>query len=538
MNERTKISLGILQAAFVTAVLCDLLFRAQPAGLSVPIVVAVFLIALPLLGKKAGRPGVFHQEGRWLLAATAFFSIAFVWRDSPVLRFFDALALLCLLSLLGLKLRGHKVNLSGITDYAIGGIAAAFNSGFSTFELLFCDIAWKEMPDKKWTRRGFAISRGLVVALPLVLIFGALLMSADAMFQHLVGSLSINFDPSHIVIITIVTWLTTGFLHGAIFGKVLAVPTNIFAPPTPSIMMGEASTPQSAELADTAQAKWFGITETTIVLGALDLLFLSFVLIQARYFFGGAALVQATTGLTYAEYARRGFFELVMVAALALPLLLAAHWMISKEPVAAIRRFRFLAVSMIGLLFVIMTSALLRMLLYQREYGLTEDRLYASALMIWLSIVFVWFSITVLRNQRQRFAWGALAAALFVMTTLHALNPDAFIVRVNMAHAQRNGRIFDARYNSSLSADAVPNLVDALPSLPPGARQMMAHTLLERWSPPERADWRTFNFARWSARKAVRLNNAQLWQEVQNGAQLEGPCGRSGAASEGGNADL
>lgn len=538
MNERTKISLGILQAAFVTAVLFDWLFRAQPAGVSMPILVGVFLVGLSLLGKKAGRPGVFHQEGRWLLAATAFFSIAFVWRDSPILRFFDALALLCLLSLLGLRLRGHRVNLSSMTDYVIGGIASAFNSGFSTFELLFCDITWKDMPRKNWVRRGFAISRGLVITIPLVLIFGALLMSADAMFQHLVGSLSINFDPSHIVRIAIMTWLTTGFLHGALFGKVLAVPANIFAPPTPTVMAGDAPTPQSAELSDAPQANWFGITEITMVLGALDLLFLSFVLVQARYFFGGAALVQATTGLTYAEYARRGFFELVVVAALALPLLLAAHWVISKEPVAAIRRFRFLAVSMIGLLFVIMTSALLRMLLYQREYGLTEERLYASALMIWLAIVFIWFSITVLRNERRRFAWGALAAALFVLTTLHALNPDAFIVRVNMAHAQKNGRTFDAYYNSSLSADAVPYLVDALPTLPAGARQLMSCKLLDRWSPPKRADWRTFNFARWSARKAVRLNNAQLWQEVQNGAQLQGPCSRSGAASEGANGDL
>ena len=33
---------------------------------------------------------------------------------------------------------------------------------------------------------------------------------------------------------------------------------------------------------------------------------------------------------TYAEYARRGFFELVAVAALVLPLLLCAHWLVRR----------------------------------------------------------------------------------------------------------------------------------------------------------------------------------------------------------------
>ena len=59
-----------------------------------------------------------------------------------------------------------------------------------------------------------------------------------------------------------------------------------------------------------------GIVELGIVLGLLDVLFLAFVLVQFRYLFGGAELVQVSATLTYAEYARRGFFELVAVAAL------------------------------------------------------------------------------------------------------------------------------------------------------------------------------------------------------------------------------
>src|SRR3712207_9305529 len=114
----------------------------------------------------------------------------------------------------------------------------------------------------------------------------------------------------------------------------------------------------------------------SIVLGLLDLLFLTFVVIQVRYLFGGAARVAATAGLTYAEYARRGFFELVTVTALALPLLLIAHWLLRTETRAHERLFKALARIMVVLLFVVVASALQRMYLYQQEFGLTELRLY------------------------------------------------------------------------------------------------------------------------------------------------------------------
>src|SRR4029450_7185907 len=133
---------------------------------------------------------------------------------------------------------------------------------------------------------------------------------------------------------------------------------------------------------------WLGVTETAIVLGLLDVLFLKFVVVQFQYFFGGAARIQAVAGLTYAEYARRGFFELVGVAALVLPLLLAAHWLLRKEKARDEIVFRVLAGAQIALLFVMMVSAFQRMRLYQREYGLTELRVYTTVFMGWLGRAF------------------------------------------------------------------------------------------------------------------------------------------------------
>src|SRR5207247_11120465 len=90
---------------------------------------------------------------------------------------------------------------------------------------------------------------------------------------------------------------------------------------------------------------------------------------------------------------------------------------------------------------------------------------------------------------------------------LDGLNPDAFIVRANAERAAA-GRDFDAAYAASLSADAVPDLVAALSVLKPGDRRTLEAALLRRWGQTPPADWRTWNWARSEARRAVEERRA------------------------------
>ncbi|HKQ50719.1 MAG TPA: DUF4173 domain-containing protein, partial [Pyrinomonadaceae bacterium] len=246
--------------------------------------------------------------------------------------------------------------------------------------------------------------------------------------------------------------------------------------------------------------------------GLLNLLFLAFVCTQLGYLFGGAAVVAGDAEWTYAEYYRRGFFELVAVAVFVLPVLLSAHKLLRKENAAHERVFRVLAASLVVLLFVIMASAVRRMLLYQSEYGLTELRLYTTAFIVWLGLVFVWFVLTVLRGRREHFVFGSMVAGFLIVAALHVVNPDALIVRTNVAHA-RAGRVFDAGYALSLSADALPALVESLPELTNArARHYIGAVILDKWSKEEAADWRTWNWARAQRRKAVRARWGELNQ--------------------------
>jgi len=291
---------------------------------------------------------------------------------------------------------------------------------------------------------------------------------------------------SHFFVVGFFAWCTGGYLRGILWGQELAAV--------------KGKRPLSVSL---------GATEGGVMLGILDALFLAFVAVEIRYFFGGSALVKATTGLTYAEYARSGFFSLFGVTVLVLPLLLVVHWLMAQRGAGGERVFRVLGGAQIVLLFVVMASAVERMRLYQAEYGLTEERLYATAFMVWLAVVLLWFTMTVLRGRRDRFAFGAMVTGFGLVIALQALNPDALIARTNLERA-RAGRRLDVRYATLLSADAVPAVVAALPDLTPPQRCAVASEVLKRWPPSQSSDWRSWNWSEARAIKVVRANAMQL----------------------------
>jgi hypothetical protein len=446
------------------------LFRATPLGLNLFVWVAALggvLIALsrwgdaPLMG---GR--------RWMIPTLLLFSTLVVWRDSTWLVALDLFAIVVALSLGALR-TPRPVYRAGLTDYVVGlGHASAAASG-KTIALMQEDIDWNELPKGDQGRQAVAVGRGLMLAAPLLFLFGALFVAADSVFQDYLsravpnpGELTV-----HVALIAVFAWVSAGMLREYL------------------------SAPKPVEM---NLQPWYrlGPTELTVVLALLDLLFLAFVLVQMRYLFGGASLVEARTHLTYAEYARHGFFELATVAALVLPLLLLADWLRHRAPGRGDAIFKVLAATLILLLFVVMASALQRMRLYQREYGLTELRVYATGVMLWLAVVFVWTGFTVLRGRRDLFAVGALVSGFAAILAINVVNPDALIARTNLDRPK-----LDLAYLMQLSDDATPTLAKALPTLDPERRRLLAAELASR---RESQDWRSWNLSRHRAQAELR----------------------------------
>jgi hypothetical protein len=163
------------------------------------------------------------------------------------------------------------------------------------------------------------------------------------------------------------------------------------------------------------------------------------------------------------------------VVAIVIPTLLAAEWLIET---GGKKTFRILALAQVLLVFVILVSAYRRMQLYVDTYGLTQQRLYTTAFMFLLAALLAWFAATVLTGHRERFFLGAIVSGLIVVIVLHAINPDALIVRTNVAQK----RPLDLEYLLSLSADADPELV-------------AAHLPCTKWR-RVKGDWRSWNYSR------------------------------------------
>ncbi len=495
MSQSNKLALSLFLTALILGVTGDVLLRPTPWGINV--VLWVVALSFGLVAVAQWNNLHLTGGGRWLIGPAVIFAALFALRDSIMLNSANLLAILICLSLIAYRALQGRLRVATLTEYVKGATLAGVFGSVGALLLIFDDIKWGSIKIGGQSKHLAAIGTGTIIAVPVLLVFGALLTSADAVFQKMINDL-FNWDMyeifSHAFRIGFWAWIVAGFLRMAFLWK-------------------ERTTQSSTHTG------MLGTVEISIVLGSVIVLFLGFVGVQARYLFGGAEALRTVINLSYAEYARRGFFELVTLAALVLPFLIFMHWLLKKDDPRSERLFRLLSGGVIALLFVIMASALYRMRLYQIEFGLTELRLYTTAFMGWLAIVFVWFMLTVGRGtlRADRFVFGALASAFAVLLALNVLNPDDFIVRTNAGRVAA-ANPFDASYVVGLSADAVPALIAALPTMQPKDQCVTAARILERWMPPEkgtplqRFDVLTWNLDRSLAWQAVNVN----WSYLQS----------------------
>jgi hypothetical protein len=528
-DERQQLATRVLVDALLLGIVGDALLRVSSWGLNLTLWSLGVVAAMLALARRRYDTTL---RAVWIAAPAAALSLMFAWRDSAPLAVYNALALAATLALLAAVIArgpGYSVVETRIRDLAQSALHIGIGALLGMLPLVLSDVSLRDVSNGRATARVVVGLRAALIAIPLLLIFGGLFASADPVFARIAADvLQIDAEKvvSHLVMTGGIAWLMGGFLRFTVLGGMRSFPVG--------------RVPEVA----------LGLTEVSVALGSLVLLFAAFVAVQLRYFFGGDTLVQATAGMSYADYARRGFFELVTVAALVLPVLLAAHTLLRRDNPRADNVYRVLSLALIGLLGIIMYSAFARMRLYQAAYGYTIDRLYATVFMAWLVVVFAWFIATVLRGRDARFLIGVLASAWAVLAGLNVANPAAFVARANMARAER-GNELDVAHLSQLGADAAPALTQYLvgkPLSPPfpwpratevspndtstfaraqqarnfaqyvasrddyTARCYAARELLSKWGPSAPRDWRSWTLGRARARRAVEASSVVLTQ--------------------------
>jgi hypothetical protein len=298
--------------------------------------------------------------------------------------------------------------------------------------------------------------RGLVLGTAVVLPFGGLFWTADAAFAELAGGApvpSLSTLPGRALVFALVLLGAIALALAA--GRSLADPVL----PWPAL----------------------GVAEWAIPLALLDLLFLVFVGVQVTVLFGGHDHVLDTAGLTYSEYARQGFWQLIAAAMLTL-VVVGVSTRVARGSRASLRLLRLLLGTLCVLTLVVVASALHRLRLYEDAFGLTRVRLGAETVSWGLGGLFVLVlvagAILPVRRQLPRLALAGMALGLIVFSLS---NPDGRVAERNVDRWARTGDL-DVAYVQGLSADAVPALAE-LPE-PLRARVLAPHAARLREQEP------------------------------------------------------
>ena len=511
-DEDRRPTFAALAGAATLGVVGDLLLRAGTPGVNVLICTALGLALIAWLARLRARP---LTVGAVALGALALaFAAAIAWRDAPTLLLLNLVALGAAACALVAAVRhgpALPIESADLGAYVRGAAATAASVVVGAPALARAAATSVSAPGRQITAALGVGARGAALALPALVVFGALLAAADGAFaaiaERLVGW-DIRATMSHMVVATAVAWGAAGYLRAALFPAVVPRPARVGT--------------ERFRLAAFRRAP--GAAEWCVALVLVDVMFVVFGVVQLGWLFGGRALV-ASGGVTYAEYARRGFFELVAVTALALPTALGAYGagvrrLTGSDPRAArLRRaLRLASGTLLGCLAVVLVSAFDRMRLYQDAYGMTELRFYATAFMAWLAAVGVCAATTVLRDRPAPFALGTLATAWMWVLALDAVDPAARIIATNVAHATV-ARPLDLSYAASLDADGVPALLTVLrsasASMPRGAAVCLASRRLDALQrEADASDWRTWNLARWRAARAIARAEQGGWMRA------------------------
>jgi hypothetical protein len=461
----------------------EVLFDGPALGVSVPLFTLLLVGALLLLGGREGWQRA--RPNAWLLIPLMFFSGMVFVRASSWLTALNLGAVV----LLGLLLthfwaagRVERLGLLGYPRTAAGSLRDAL--------ILPPEVVRSELgrfSPRGWLRRWMPVIRGVVLAVPVLLIFGLLLMSADEVFEGVVTG-SVGW---------VLELLSFRGLGRGVFTAVSAM--GVLGLLVHAQRRRRAREEGEREVAPAEPL--LGFTECLTLVSLVDVLFLGFASIQLAFLTGVARL---PTGLTYAGYARRGFFELLAVSVLTLGLsLVLARWTRLGEAWQA-RAFRGACTVMVGLVLVLLVSAMKRMALYEEAYGYTRLRVFTQVFMVALAGVLVWRAVT-LWWRPERFALGAFVGALACVAALDVFNPDAFIAQENLARPGQ-GLSWDGVYLAELSEDAAPVLEAYLRRTRDAERPVLGlEQVFCGYSEPMSGGWPAFHLARHRAARGSHL---------------------------------
>ena len=456
----------VVAGALLSGVVLDLAVRQPRVGVAWSLWCIAVVVAVAALGAK-------RRAALVALAAAATFVPWFVLRSSPWLLVPNAVAFLALLGYGADLAAGGPVRRSvgGLTRVAVSSLEAAVEC--PRFVGRTARQATQGLPRPRkvpWR----SVGRSLAIAGPVVFVLFILLVSGDALFASTFDGAPVDFGFDHIAAVVLGGWL---------FGVAAAM-----------------ATPPSRAPVVERERRLRGL-DAAVLLGGVGALFLAYAVVQLSALLAGGQYVQEQTGLTYAEYARSGFFQLMAAATISFVVLCVVRPTV-QHAITGGRQLRWLVAGVVVLTNGLVAGSIVRLQLYSDVFGLTQLRLYTVVSAMWLGVVVLLAGVAAIRRgSGDWMAVTASAIAALAVLAMNVVNPDQLVARENIGRADVQTARFDGPYLASLSDDAVPWLVDHLDEVPGDSRPELITALCADERP--RGGWAAWNASSSSADDAL-----------------------------------
>lgn len=480
-----KENIFLLANSFVLGSIFDILFYGKALGISYPLFVIAFYGSLFYhLKSDIG----FKMDFKSLLCipiiALSFTYFIFSNMLFKVLNFMAIPVLIVVHTLLLTSNNRYKWFETGfIKDFLYGILARPLANVSKPFRMIGQVFKSKSKPERFASMSKVLV--GLAISIPLLIVIIRLLASADEVFNHFIGQIpnvfnSMNMDEflSRTSIIIVVTCILFSYLWSLLNQK-LKMPAE--------------------------PAKEFRFIDPVTALTVLimvDIIYIAFIAIQFSYLFG-SLVIGLPESFTYAEYARRGFFELVAVTLINLAILLGNLNFIKTVQSGANKLVKLLSSVLVACTMVILVSAHFRMSLYEEAYGYTYLRVLTHAFMLYLFVIMAATLYKIWRNKSSLIRLYAVISIIAYVGINYA-NIDVIIAKNNVVRYNRENRI-DVSYLTSLSNDALPYLVDFADSGVDKETELKLRDSFEKRKLrlQSKNSWQSFNIAELKAKKLL-----------------------------------
>ncbi|MEA2015314.1 MAG: DUF4173 domain-containing protein [Actinomycetota bacterium] len=353
----------------------------------------------------------------------------------------------------------------------------------------FQALSRMEAPGSKENRSKILpkILLGILISVPILAIIIWLLSSADIIFKDLFLNIPVSKIIKHFFVIIIVSIYATCFVWALI----------------------KAFNEMKQE--KYSKIKWKLFFDPVILLTILvlvNVIYAIFSIIQFTYLFGGNSFVLPSS-YTYAEYARKGFFELIVVSIINFGILIFSKTFVKKDNKKAFTIIRVFLTLLVIFTLILIVSAFYRMLVYEQAYGFTYLRIFVQAFMIMLfflsisNIIYTWKpNFPVIKYY--------FIISLTIYVIMNFANVDAIIAENNIDRYFKSGQI-DTGYLKDLSYDAIPQMERFLTSnnYPSESEEkQITGEILEYYKQKKselesRKSWQSFNISRYRAEKVI-----------------------------------